>query len=147
MDLTIEELVEKCTVKIKVPGARNQYGTGFFIAPSVILTCTHVAREAQGSEIYFCSHESENYKTAKIMYHFPKEIDLAILQANSYTTSFCVYIGSGVHPRDPCFAFGYTDPDQGHPEGDPATLECEGLAGNQYKVIKLKGGQIRPGTG
>lgn len=145
MNLTIEELIEKCTVKIKIPGIRNEYGTGFFIAPSVILTCAHVVREPEGTEIFFISHGSENHRSAKIMYHFPKEVDLAILQTTSYTTSFCVYIGNEIQPRDPCFAFGYTDAQQGHPEGDPVTLECEGLAGSHYRTIKLKGGQIRPG--
>jgi hypothetical protein len=104
-----------------------------------------VVKEPEGTEIFFLSHGSENHESAKIMYHFPREVDLAILQTTSYSTGFCVHIGSEIQPRDRCFAFGYTDAKQGHPEGDPVTLECEGLAGSHYKTIKLKGGQIRPG--
>ncbi len=34
---------------------------------------------------------------------------------------------------------------QGYPKGDPVTLECEGIALENYKIIKLKGGQVLSG--
>ena len=36
----LDELLQACTVKIAVPG--QGWGTGFFVAPGVILTCAHV---------------------------------------------------------------------------------------------------------
>ncbi len=140
---TIEQLVEICTVRIKT--SSNGHGTGFFIVPGHIITCAHVLGHSANEEIVFCSKGSSKYLPAKLIYSFAPEADLAILQAKRVKHLCGVYIGHEVAPRDTCFTFGYTDSDQGHPDGDPVTLECEGLAGKQGIIIKLKGGQVRPG--
>jgi S1-C subfamily serine protease len=46
----LEALLQQCTVKLTLPG-RMGWGTGFFVAPEWILTCTHVVQEATGQPI------------------------------------------------------------------------------------------------
>ncbi|MEO0405466.1 MAG: serine protease, partial [Bacteroidota bacterium] len=148
---TIEQLTEKITVKIIIPGKNHGHGTGFFITPGYIVTCAHVLRSSIEQTVLFSMPGSENVLSAKVIHSFEPRIDLAILQVNPKfmrfctETRFCAYVGNDINSRDPCFSFGYTDPKNGNPGGDPTTLECEGWAGEQHTIIKLKGGQIRPG--
>ncbi|NER80258.1 MAG: trypsin-like peptidase domain-containing protein [Leptolyngbya sp. SIO1D8] len=143
--ITLEQLTEACTVRIRTSGKKHGHGTGFFIAPGYIITCAHVVRQAAEQEIFVLARKNEKETPAKLVYSFLPEVDLAILQVNAKFTSSCVYIGNEINSRDHCFTFGYTDLENGNPDGDPVTLECEGLAGKQRTVIKLKGGQVRPG--
>ncbi|WP_071527251.1 S1 family peptidase [Nodosilinea nodulosa] len=142
---TIEQLVEVCTVKINIPGSEYIHGTGFFIAPGIIVTCAHVLNYPATQEVTVSIRGNGKILPARLVHSFAPEIDLAILQANIKSTSSCVYVDNEINPRDLCFSFGYTDPIGGNPEGDPITLECEGLAGEKRSIIKLKGGQVRPG--
>lgn len=142
---TIEQLAENCTVRIKVSRTRNGHGTGFFVAPGYIVTCAHVLDQPPHQEIFFTIRGSDKELPARLIHSFAPKIDLAILEANPRSAKLCVYIGHDISPRDLCFSFGYTDVEGGHPSGDPITLECEGLAGRQRTVIKLKGAQVRPG--
>ena len=41
MPQRLDELLQECSVKITVPGG---WGTGFFVAPGLILTCDHVGK-------------------------------------------------------------------------------------------------------
>jgi hypothetical protein len=50
MNQSLHELLEKCTVKLNVPGGKM--GTGFFVAPQLILTCAHVLKDSKSSKIY-----------------------------------------------------------------------------------------------
>ena len=142
---TLEQLTEVCTVRIRTSGPKHGHGTGFFIAPGYIITCAHVVRHVAEREIFVLARKNGREAPAKLVHSFLPEVDLAILQVNSKFTSSCVYIGNDINSRDHCFTFGYTDLEYGNPDGDPVTLECEGLAGKQRTVIKLKGGQVRPG--
>ena len=40
------EYLAKCTVRLQAIG-KSGYGTGFFVAPQLILTCAHVVRKNQ----------------------------------------------------------------------------------------------------
>ena len=57
----------------------------------------------------------------------------------------CIFGQRDIQPGDKCYTYGYTDKEEGNPEGDPVTLECEGLIGGSGNLIKLKSGQVRPG--
>lgn len=43
--LSLREQLQQCTVQLVVPG--KSLGTGFFVAPGLILTCAHVVQVAQ----------------------------------------------------------------------------------------------------
>jgi hypothetical protein len=146
MSLRLDQLLNACTVRIKVPGTKS-HGTGFFFAPGLILTCYHVVEKSFGEFVEVFPNGHSQSIQAKIRCHFPKNIDLIILEADikdQYKFP-CVLLGEDIQPKDNCYAYGYTDYKQGNPEGDPVTLECEGLTGGEISNIKLKGGQVRPG--
>jgi S1-C subfamily serine protease len=46
--------LQRCTVKITIPG-KIGWGTGFAVAPGIILTCKHVVKDAIdiGVEVYW----------------------------------------------------------------------------------------------
>lgn len=143
MSLRLDQLLKACTVKVEISKGKS-YGTGFFFAPKLILTCAHVIKKPVGEFVEIFPDGYAHPIQAQIKHCFSKEIDLAILQTHAEDSFPCVYLGTEIQPRDLCYAYGYTD-DQGFPEGDPVTLECEGLTGGLIQQIKLKGGQVRPG--
>lgn len=142
--LRLDQLLKACTVKID---ARNgSYGTGFFFAPGLILTCYHVVSGKVGELVTVLPENFQQSINAKVEFIFPEPIDLAILLTENISHIPCVYFGEEIQPRDPCFTYGYTHySNAGNPYGDPVTLECEGIAGGVLPKIKLKAGQILPG--
>ncbi len=46
MEQQLYELLRQCTVRVSVPGNAG-YGTGFFVAHGLILTCSHVIKAVQ----------------------------------------------------------------------------------------------------
>jgi hypothetical protein len=143
MSLRLDQLLKACTVKVEISKGKS-YGTGFFFAPKLILTCAHVIKKPVGEFVEIFPDGYAHPIQAQIKHCFSKEIDLAILQTHAEDSFPCVYLGAEIQPRDLCYTYGYTD-DKGFPEGDPVTLECEGLTGGLIQQIKLKGGQVRPG--
>ncbi|HYU72852.1 MAG TPA: serine protease [Ktedonobacteraceae bacterium] len=119
MEQSLYELLRQCTVRISLSG-RTEHGTGFFVAPGLILTCAHVikgSKQETGSvEVYW---EDQTYsatiKTIQV------DTDLALLQI-SQTKHPCVYLQIEVTPFDTLYSYGYTDD---HPDGDPATFTLE----------------------
>lgn len=145
MSLTLHQLLKLCTVRIKTAKGGSQ-GTGFFIAPHIILTCAHViGKHVVGEFVEVFPDGSTQPLQAEIKEIFPNGIDLAILLTTEEVSSTCVYLDKEIQSRDSCYTYGYTDAEQGFPDGDPVTLECEGITGGSSPLIKLKGGQVRPG--
>ena len=42
----LEDLLKQCTVKLIIP-YQHTFGTGFFVAPRLILTCAHVVKNVE----------------------------------------------------------------------------------------------------
>ncbi|MEL7355479.1 MAG: serine protease [Cyanobacteria bacterium J06560_6] len=146
MQKRIEEILPECTVRIEIPGIEG-YGTGFFVSRGTLITCKHVVENATSKRVRLYPFKSQKYFEAEVKYFFKDDIDLAILQVEEHIEAnySCVYLGNDIKDRDHCFTFGYTEPREGFTDGEPVTLECEGLATSSQNVIKLKGGQILEG--
>ena len=148
MTLRLDHLLNQCTVRIKVPGSKG-YGTGFFFSPGYVLTCAHVIQEQKGVWLEVIPNGTDRSIRSKVRYLASNDIDIAILELDpkeKVNQRFpCALLGTVVEPGDSCYTYGYTDSEGGFPEGDPVTLECEGLTGGKSSYIKLKGGQVRPG--
>ncbi len=144
MALSIHDLLRLSTVKINTEvGSR---GTGFFVAPGIILTCAHVLKEPLGSKINLLCSDLKTTLEAGIVEIFPDGVDLAILVCNSPNSSdYCVYLDDDIESRDPCYTYGYSFHEEGNENGDPVTLECEGKIGTPISGLKLKCGQVLPG--
>lgn len=146
MDLRLDQLLNKCTVRLESQDKRRR-GTGFFFAPGFVLTCAHVTGKTLGEVIEVFPEGKTSSIPAKVKLLFSDELDIAVLELDEkrvfHEDFSCVLLGSDIYPGDLCYSYGY--PKQGFSEGEPVTLEYEGMTGGKIKHIKLKNGQIRTG--
>jgi CHASE2 domain-containing sensor protein len=143
----LDELLEKCTVKLTVANKAG-WGTGFFVAPGKILTCAHVVKDA-GSQPLKVVWQNQEPTEATVYGLFPDPFDLALLELKQPIANHpCVYLDTinqteaAIQSGDELYTYGYPDD---FPNGAPVTAYCEGLTGDQPSIIKFKAGQIRPG--
>ena len=139
MEQELYELLRQCTVRISISG-KVGHGTGCFIAPGLILTCSHVVKVDQSNAPSIEVYWNGQLHLAHISIFLP-DVDLALLQVN-LNEHPCVYLQEEVLPLDMLYSYGYPDD---HPSGDPATFSLEGRAGEQGEQLKFKAGQVRPG--
>lgn len=138
---SLYELLHDCTVKVAVSGEHK--GTGFFVAPGLILTCAHVIEAA---------YQTENMPV-EISWRgqvFPAQIhefrdasypDLALLQAK-VPDHPCVLLHGGAEPHHQLYSYGYA---RNESQGASTTFNSEGWAGSQQEFLKFKAGQVSPG--
>ena len=75
--MTTREYLQQCTVRLNYGESQ---GTGFFVAPGLILTCAHVVEYAESNPInVFWKANNQTY-TAKIETLLEYPIDLALLK-------------------------------------------------------------------
>jgi len=142
MDQTLEEILERCTVKIKLPGKSGR-GTGFFVDSDLILTCAHVVKGATSEPVQVYWQNQEAFEIAVIEEIYSDPFDIALLRLSSVSNKFpCVYLDTDIRSSDVFYAFGYPDDFE---NGAPVTFECEGITGDEPPLIKFKRGQARPG--
>ena len=147
----LDELLQLCTVKITVPGQAG-WGTGFFAAPGLILTCAHGVKALKPNATAEISWRQEGLAEAAIacagtacMVELIPELDLALLRTSSPQTADlpCVYLDGEFHLNDNFYTYGYSDR---FPDGTSVTSQCEGDAlENGEPLILFKSGLIRPG--
>lgn len=141
MPQRLDELLQDCTVKITVPGG---WGTGFFVAPGLVLTCDHVVKALEGDARALINWQQRSFAEATVVER-RTEVDLALLQCSPLPDVEvpCVYLGEAFQPQDDLYTYGYPD---SFPQGTSMTGECEGSAmekGSELLVFKLA--QVRPG--
>ena len=88
------------------------HGTGFFVAPGLILTCAHVVKEVGGKPIQICWQSHDEFAVAAIERSCP-ELDIALLSFTPppHSQLPCVYFYRVVEPGDGLYIFGYPDMD------------------------------------
>jgi hypothetical protein len=128
-------------------------GTGFFVAPGLVVTCAHVLPEPgrpltvthAGVEVTAEVLVREPADAADTLYSFP---DVALLQVPA-TDHACVLLGGAEpEPRAELYSYGCPVVD-GRPFWDHVTLEAEGERvphGTTHRFLKAKLGQVRPGA-
>jgi Trypsin-like peptidase domain/NACHT domain/HEAT repeats len=133
------KLLEQCTVKLTIGQSQ---GTGFFVAPGLILTCNHVVSEAGERSIDVMWNNQKNL-AAKVDKSFP-DCDLALLKVDPpiNVQQPCVYLGEEFQPDDKLYLFGYSNE---FPNGCSVMNDCEGEVGGDLKLIKFKLGDVQPG--
>jgi HEAT repeat protein len=139
MEQRLFELLHQCTMHISVPG-KTGHGSGFFVAPGLILTCAHVLKAAQSDLSPITIYWNGQSYPAQIT-KLQQDHDLALLQVH-LSDHPCVYLHEEAIPFDALYSYGYPDD---YPSGDPATFTLEGRAGEQGEQLKFKTGQVRPG--
>jgi Trypsin-like peptidase domain len=129
---TIEEvLLPACVVRIDVDG--RQRGSGFFVAPGLVATCSFViggrsdSPSGAGDVVVVAKGDSLRALPSRVS----EERDLALLEVEPSADQLCVLIDPELRPRDPLHAFGYTE---NYPGGVPTTLEAEGMIGGDRRL-------------
>ena len=139
MAQSIYDLVNNCVVRITTG---NLQGSGFFVAPGLVLTCAHVIEPAKkvGAPIQV-AWQGQLYEGA--IYDFRDALfsDLALLKVD-IPYHPCVLLAGGAEPFSDLYSYGYADKE---PYGASTTFRCEGWAGEQHDMLKFKEGQVRPG--
>lgn len=141
--MQVEDLLQQCTVKLSIPGQLG-WGTGFFVAPGLILTCAHVIKALIApNRVRVRWQQQVDFAEADLVHRVP-DLDLALLQFTPGDADLpCVYLDEGVQAGQDLYFFGYPDEDFEH--GCPVTGSCEGFTGDVSPLIKFKQAQVRPG--
>ncbi|HHP7246112.1 MAG TPA: trypsin-like peptidase domain-containing protein, partial [Elainellaceae cyanobacterium] len=133
---SIYELFQRCTVRIETDRER---GTGFFVAPGLVLTCEHVVKGVEVGQLRLRWGDVEPQVTAV---DADEALDLALLTLESMEHP-CVKLAGEVTPGDRLYSYGYPDPIEKR-DGASLTMEAEGT-GDRGQILSLKGENIRPG--
>ncbi len=124
MNETTLNLIKECTVRILV-GQNKSFGSGFFVAPGLVLTCSHVIEDGQQSDTsvsIIVQWKKEQYK-AQVVKAFPKPFpDIALLGIESPISHPCAYLNSNINIGENLYIFGFSDE---QPDGDSAMLTYE----------------------
>src|SRR6266568_2455457 len=137
MTQLLYDLLHNCTVLITIPGLSQ--GTGFFVAPGLILTCAHVVEAAQKRNTFVEVRWNGQVLPAHIQeFRDVPYPDLALLQVN-LSNHPCVLLQEGVEPFGDLYSYGYPDI---KPQGASTTFTSEGWAGDQQELLRFKQGQV-----
>ena len=139
----LDDLLRRCTVRLHIPQDGSQ-GTGFWVAPGLLLTCAHVVETAQAQSLPVEIASGGRKYSGRIEAFFAKPYpDLALLRCDEFPSHPCVYLKDEITLQDSLYSYGYTDL---QPNGDSATFEYEGPTDTgSGSLLKLKQGQSRPG--
>jgi hypothetical protein len=140
----LQGFLRRCTVQVFVDGVPN--GTGFFVAPGVVVTCAHVVRPelAQGGveptiTILDASRGEHAPELDKV---WPEEmVDLALLRVPLARDQPCVLLEPSLSLDDRLYSYGFPED---HLEGEPTAFRAEGETGHGW--AKLAGGQAKHGA-
>ncbi|NJR62679.1 MAG: NACHT domain-containing protein [Cyanobacteria bacterium CRU_2_1] len=139
----LEELLQQCTVKITVPGG---WGTGFFVAPGLILTCAHVVRKAVDSQvtIFYPAWQQPLSAIVKAKADDGKTLDLALVELSEPLSEHpCVLLDAEpVATGQALYGYGYLE---SYTNAAPVRPVNEGLTGDTPPLLKLQGAQIEKG--
>src|SRR5689334_7297995 len=119
---SLYELLHDCTVKVTVSGEHK--GTGFFVAPRLVLTCAHVVEAAHQQENIPVEISWRGQVIPAQIYEF-RDVsypDLALLQIK-VPDHPCVLLHGGAEPFSLLYTYGYARDES---QGASATFENEG---------------------
>jgi predicted ATPase/HEAT repeat protein len=142
-------LLKACTVLITY--RKEMLGTGFFVAPSLIITCAHVVKNRRQVTIKRSQEECEG-SVVRMLPEPWKEVEIAFpdvaLIRVPVSSHPCALLDENFDARDQLYVFGYSGVGVG---GESLTSECEGTRsyekGNpDADFIKFKDTQVWPGT-
>jgi Trypsin-like peptidase domain/AAA domain len=143
MDDWIAENLKECTVRLQ--GVDGELGTGFFVAPGLVLTCFHVVKTTHAQkQIILAEWQNQQFNASvEALPSNPEIVDLALLKLENAPHTH-LWVTFDVNPAvgDELYTFGYT---RDYLNGEPATFECEGFDGNNPPLMKFKAGQVQSG--
>jgi hypothetical protein len=146
MEKTIDDLLRQCTVRLNSDGRQ---GTGFFVAPRLLLTCAHVVEGAGKVVNVFWASQNQHFTAQIETLISDLNIDLALLRLDDNKLDHpCVYFDQSIPIlNDPLYIYGYPlDSAEDYSNGDSVTIKYEGKSfKGSALLLKLKEGQIKDG--
>jgi len=141
-----DDAMPACCVRIDVGGSHA--GSGFFVAPGIVVTSYHVLRlgdlssEESGANISVVAPSGVRYTVLDARESSPtNEDDLAILRVEPAGSHPFVLLDTGLRARDELHTFGFPE---GYPAGAPTALVAEGWM-QADRWLKVAHGQVRRG--
>ena len=145
MNQSLEELLQDCTVKITVPG-QSGWGTGFFVAPRLLLTCAHVVRKAADLQVtvFYPPRKQPLSAIVKAKVDNGKTLDLALVELSEPLSGHpCVLLDKEpVAIGQALYGYGYLE---SYTNAAPMRPVNEGLTGDTPPLLKLQSAQIEKG--
>ena len=139
----LEDLLQQCTVKITVPGG---WGTGFFVATGLILTCAHVVRKAVDLQVTvsYPAWRQPLSAIVKARADDGKTLELALIELSEPLPDHpCVLLDDEpVAIGQALYSYGYLE---SYTNAAPVRPVNEGLTGDMPPLLKLQGAQIEKG--
>lgn len=139
----LETLLQQCTVKLSVAGG---WGTGFFVAPGLILTCAHVVRKAADLKVavFYPARQQTLLATVQAKVDDGKTLDMALVKLSEPLSDHpCVLLEEeSVAIGQPLYSYGYSE---SYTNAAPVCPINEGLTGDTPPLLKLQGAQIERG--
>jgi tetratricopeptide (TPR) repeat protein len=139
----LEDLLQQCTVKITLPGG---WGTGFFVAPGLILTCAHVVRKSADLQVTvsYSGWQQPLSAIVKAKADDSKTLDLALVELSESSFDHpCVLLDEEpVAIGQTLYSYGYLE---SYTNAAPVRPVNEGLTGDTPPLLKLQGAQIEKG--
>ena len=141
MAQSLYDLLTACTVRIT---SKGEQGTGFFVAPNLVLTCKHVIENAlKPPSLIDVTWQGQSLTASLYALPTTSTLDLALLQLQVTIPQHpCVLLHGGAEPFSKLYSYGYADI---KPQGASTTFDSEGWIGAQQELLRLKDGQVRPG--
>jgi hypothetical protein len=137
-----------CCVRIDVGG--SPAGSGFFVAPGIVVTCYHVLRlgdlssEEAGARISVVSPTGDTYEVLDTREWSPtEEDDLAILRVQPADGHALVLLDTGLRERDELHSFGFPEE---HEHGTSVPLSAERWEKDKMdRWLRIADGQVGRG--
>lgn len=136
------EQLHIATVKLHI--ARSGiYGSGFFVAPDLILTCAHVVQTASTQHLHIAVTWGKTDLDAEVVNITGTDYpNLALLKLTTPSQYFCLPLDADVRVNDPLYTYGYP---AHYPHGASATFTYEEKTEASNILLKFHGDEIRPG--
>ena len=140
--MEIKEQVKQCTVRLHHQESSHD-GTGFLIAPYLIVTCAHVINLAKDKTIFAYNYQQEKLDLKLIYCSDDKnKLDLAFLEIIDKNKVFnYLQLDTKIEDKDEFYSYGFPEK---YPQGDPNTFEYIGQDGKE--LIKFKLGNVKRGA-
>jgi hypothetical protein len=135
MSFRLDQLLKASTVRVSTAGKAYE-GMGFFFAPGLALTSSHVVPQAEGEMVQVFLAGEQHAVPAEVKYRFPEEVGLVILQVQTTEAVPCAYLDADIKPGDQGYTFGCTGTSR---KVHRVMVECEGMMGSAIGISHLAG--------
>jgi hypothetical protein len=146
----LHSLLQRCTVRVD---CTQSMGTGFFVAPGLVVTCAHVVTSISPGETV--GLQGEACLEGRVLEKLPNPYragalpDIALVQIETSTSAHPYVLldfDDDCRARDTLYGWGYS---KKNPYGEALTPNSEGegkrAISQDARLIKLRGSQIVPG--